>query len=64
MEFGVEIGECRGVVRVPRGVFQRLLAERALPPAVHRSLVPPGTRFESIAERRLRRPQLTEDLEV
>jgi hypothetical protein len=31
VEFGVEIGECRGVVRVPRGMFQRLLPERPTP---------------------------------
>ena len=30
-EFGVEIGEYHGVVRVPRRVFQRLLPERPLP---------------------------------
>ena len=28
VEFGVEIGEYRGVVQVPRRVFQRLLPER------------------------------------
>jgi hypothetical protein len=28
VEFGVEIGEYRGVVRVPRRVFQRLLHVR------------------------------------
>jgi hypothetical protein len=28
VEFGVELGEYRGVVRVPRRVFQRLLPER------------------------------------
>jgi hypothetical protein len=28
VEFGVEIGEYRGIVRVPRRVFQRLLPER------------------------------------
>jgi hypothetical protein len=28
VEFGVEIGEYRGVVRVPRRVFQRPLPER------------------------------------
>ena len=28
VEFGAEIGECRGVVRVPRRVLQRLLPER------------------------------------
>jgi hypothetical protein len=31
VEFGVEIGEYRGVVRVPRRVFQRLLPERPAP---------------------------------
>src|ERR1700720_2388041 len=31
MEFGVEIGEYSGVVRVPRRVFQRLLPERPTP---------------------------------
>jgi hypothetical protein len=31
VEFGVEIGEYRGVVLVPRRVFQRLLPERPTP---------------------------------
>jgi hypothetical protein len=31
VEFGVEIGEYSGVVRVPRPVFQRLLPERPNP---------------------------------
>jgi hypothetical protein len=31
VEFGVEIGEYRGVVRVPRRVFQRILPERPTP---------------------------------
>ena len=31
MEFGVEIGEYCGVVRVPRRVFQRLFSERPTP---------------------------------
>ena len=31
VEFGVEIGEYRGVVRVPRRVFQRLLPQRPTP---------------------------------
>jgi hypothetical protein len=31
VEFGVEIGGYRGVVRVPRRVFQRLLPERPTP---------------------------------
>jgi hypothetical protein len=52
VEFGVEIGEYQGVVRVPRRVFQRLLPERP---------TPQRTQFESIPERKLRRRQLTED---
>jgi len=39
VEFGVEIGEYRGVVRVPRRVFQRLLPERSTR-AVYGSLLP------------------------
>ena len=31
VEFGVEIGEYRGVVRVPRRVFQRLTPETPTP---------------------------------
>ena len=31
VEFGIEIGEYRGVVRVPRRVFQRLLPEWRTP---------------------------------
>ena len=31
VEFAVEIGEYRGVVSVPRRVFQRLLLERPTP---------------------------------
>ena len=31
VEYGVEIGDYRGVVRVPRRVFQRLFPERPIP---------------------------------
>jgi hypothetical protein len=31
VEFGVEIGEYCGVVRIPRRVFERLLPERPTP---------------------------------
>ena len=61
VEFGVEIGEYRGVVRVPRRMFQHLLPER---PTLERSVEAyylQRIRFESIAERKLRRRQLTED---
>jgi hypothetical protein len=61
VEFGVEIGEYRGVVRVPRRVFQRLLPERPTPERCVEAYYLQRTRFESIAERKLRQRQLTED---
>ena len=61
VEFGVEIGEYRGVVRVPRRVFQRLLPEGPTPERCVEAYYLQRTRFESIAERKLRRRQLTED---
>ena len=61
VEFGVEIGEYRGVVRVPRRVFQRLLPGAATPERCVEAYYLQRTRFESIAERKLRRRQLTED---
>ena len=61
VEFGVEIGEYSGVVRVPRRVFQRLLPEQPTPERCVEAFFLQRTRFESIAERKLRRRQLTED---
>ena len=61
VEFGIEIGEYRGVVRVPRRVFQRLLSERPTPERCVEAYYLQRPRFESIAERKLRRRQLTED---
>jgi hypothetical protein len=61
VEFGVEIGEYRGIVTVPRRVFQRLLPERPTPERCVEAYYLQRTRFESIAERKLRRRQLTED---
>jgi hypothetical protein len=61
VEFGVEIGEYQGVVRVPRRVFQRLLPERPTPERCVEAHYLQRPRFESIAERKLRRRQLTED---
>ena len=61
VEFGIEIGEYRGVVRVPRRVFQRLLPERPTPERCVEAYYLQRTRFESVAERKLRRRQLTED---
>ena len=61
VQFGVEIGEYAGVVRVPRRVFQRLLPERPTPERCVEAYYLQRTRFESIAERKLRRRQLSED---
>ena len=61
VEFGVGIGGYEGVVRVPRRVFQRLLPERPIPERCLEAYYLQRTRFERIAERKLRRRQLTED---
>jgi hypothetical protein len=61
VECGVEIGEYHGVVWVPRRVFQRLLPERPTPERCVEAYHLQRTRFERIAERKLRRRQLTED---
>jgi hypothetical protein len=61
VEFGVEIGEYEGVVRVPRRVFQRLLPERPTPERCVEAYYLQRTRFERVAERKLRRRLLTED---
>ena len=55
VEFSVEIGEYRGVVRVPRHVFQRLLPERPTPERCIEAYYLQRTRFESIVVRKLRR---------
>ena len=59
VEFGIAIGEYEGVVRVPRRVFQRLLSEPPTPERCLEAYHLQRTRFERIAERKLRRRQLT-----
>ena len=61
VEYGVEIGEYQGVVRVPRRVFQRLLPESPTPERCLEACYLQRTRFETIAERKLRQRQLTDD---
>jgi hypothetical protein len=61
VEFGVEIGEYSGVVRVPRRLFQRLLPERPTPERCVQAYHLQRTRFERIAERKFRQRQLTDD---
>jgi hypothetical protein len=61
VEFGVEVGEYRGVVRVPRRVFQYLLAETPSPERCVEAYHLHRTRLELIVERKTRRRQLTDD---
>jgi hypothetical protein len=61
VEFGGEIGEYRGVVHVGRRVFQHLLAATPTPERCLEAYHLERTRFERIAERKLRRRQLTDD---
>jgi Protein of unknown function (DUF1488) len=61
VEFGVGVGEYEGVVRLPRRVFQRPLPESPTPERCVEAYYLQRTRFERIAERKLRRRQLTED---
>ena len=61
VEFGVEIGEYRGLVRVPRRVFQRLLPDRPTPERCLEAYYLQRIRFERIAERKLRCRQLADD---
>jgi hypothetical protein len=61
VELGAEVGEYRGVVRVPRRVLQRLLPERPTPERCVEAYYLQRTRFESIVQRKLRRRQLGED---
>src|SRR5271156_2662089 len=64
VEFGIEIGEYAGVVRVPRRVFQHLLSDSPTPERCVEGYHLHRTRFEQIAERKVRRRQLTEDANV
>jgi Protein of unknown function (DUF1488) len=61
VEFGVEIGEYVGTVRIGRRVFQRLLSDGPTPKRCVESYHLHRTRLEQIAERKVRRRQLTED---
>lgn len=61
VEFGVGIGEYRGVVRVPRRVFQRLLTDAPTPESCVEAYYLHRTRLEIIAERKVRQRRLTDD---
>ena len=59
VEFGIEIGEYRGRVSVPRQVFQALLPESPLPERCIEAYHLDRARFERAAERKIERRQLT-----
>jgi len=61
VEFGVGIGEYEGVVRVPRQVFRRFVDGAVTPERCLETYHLQRTRFELVAERKLRRRQLTDD---
>jgi hypothetical protein len=61
VEFSVILGPYEGTVRIARRVFQGLLDQRPTPERCIEAFHLQRTRFEMIAERKLRRRQLTED---
>ncbi len=61
VEFGIEIGEYRGVVRVRREVFRRLLEQRATPEKCLEAYYLRRTEIERAAETKLRNRELTAD---
>jgi hypothetical protein len=64
VEFDVSVGEYEGVVRVPRRTFQRILAEGPTPQRCIEAYHLNRVWLERIAERKLRRRQLTDDANV
>src|SRR5437879_1454216 len=64
VEFGIGVGEYEGVVRIPRRVFQRLLDQSPTPESCLEAYYLQRTRLELIAERKVRRRQLTDDANV
>ena len=61
IEFSIGIGEYEGVVRVGRRVFQTLLDQVPTPEGCLEAYHLHRTRLELIAERKVRRRQLTDD---
>jgi len=61
VEFGVAIGEYRGVVRVPRRVFQSLLDSGVTPESCVAAFYLQRSEFERAAENKLRARDLTAD---
>jgi hypothetical protein len=61
VEFSIGIGEYEGVVRVGRRVFQNLLDQAPTPERCLEAYHVHRTRLELIAERKVRRRQLTDN---
>jgi hypothetical protein len=61
VEVGIGVGEYDGVVRVSRRVFQILLLEALTPERCLEGYHLHRTRLELIAEKKIRRKQLTDD---
>ena len=61
VEFSIGVGEYEGVVRAPRRVFQALLDQNPTPERCLETYYLYRTRLELIAERKVRRRQLTDD---
>src|SRR5438445_43008 len=61
VEFGVAVGEYEGTVRLPRQIFRRFLDGAVTPERCLEAYHLQRTRFELIAERKLRNRQLTDD---
>jgi hypothetical protein len=61
VEFGIDIGEYEGVVRIPRQVFRRFVDGAVTPERCLEAYYLQRTRFELAAEKKLRRRQLTDD---
>jgi len=61
VEFGIGVGEYEGVVRISRRVFQILLLDALTPERCLEAYHLHRTRLELIAERKVRRRQLTDD---
>ena len=61
VEFSIGVGEYEGVVSIPRRVFQRLLDASPTPERCVEAYHLHRTRLELVAERKVRRRQLTDD---
>ena len=61
VEFSVILGPYEGTVRIGRRVFQHLLERSPTPESCVEAFHLQRTRFELIAERKLRRRQVSED---